>query len=110
MGEYTAAVATTLTVPTDDEAAIDASRDRRMPLVAGGGRIDQELIANHDTRAAKAPRIDAVLVAVLVVRGPGDDEIAATVGRNPRQALLIGSGLIDQDFAGQRNAGAVIDA
>src|SRR5262249_18766062 len=80
--------------PRDDEVARAVKGHRGTLLVAGGGRIDAELVAQGVAVGVELAGIDIPAVAVLEVAWPGDDETPsderglARVGRNPGGAAL----------------------
>jgi len=87
-----------LALPDDHEVPGRIHRNRRLLLIVGGGRVDEELAALGDAARIEALRVDALPVAVLVHALPDDREVPRRIHRNRRLLLIGGGGGVDEEL------------
>src|SRR5258706_1281955 len=96
-------------LPGNQEVAVGLHADRRLILTIECGAVDRaggQWIAI----GIEVADVDALVAAVLVVAGPGDDESAGAIDADGGFVLIIKSDDVCQDFAADGVAGAVIAA
>ena len=93
----------TLAAPRDDEVPVPVHRDRRLELVVGGRRVDDELARARCAARGEQPCDDRAPVAVLVVADPGDDGAAVGRGRDRRRVLPARRRGVDRRLASGRH-------
>ena len=93
--------------PGDDEVAVVLGRHRRGVLPAHGGLVDLELSRLRGAGRVVATRKDAAVGEVLLVAGPGDDEVTSGVGGDGGVVLVVLREGVDLELRAERRAAGV---